>query len=76
LSRYDVKSIVDTFEAVPNGLPKVGGFQPVSAKSVPVSGATKKYGASFSCMQGGLVACYNKPYFAPFGAIYFITAIV
>jgi len=78
LPNDDISSI---YAVTPNGLPKVGNYQPVMAKSIPENHFASEFTdgtAYFQCRtESGLVACYHDVRIFPGpGAIFYVAAIV
>jgi len=73
----NMELLSSVFAPTPNGLASVGGYTPVTAKSVPSTSYAAKNGATFSCGGANGVACYIDPVFVPGGgAFYLIAAVV
>lgn len=77
LPKDDISSI---YAVVPNGLPKVGNYQPVAAKSIPANRFAREFTdgtANFQCSTASGVACYHDVRIFPGpGAAFYVAAIV
>lgn len=77
LPNDDISSI---YAVTPNGLPKVGNYQPVMAKSVPENNFAFQFTdgtANFQCRTESGLACYHDVRIFPGpGAICYVAAIV